>query len=210
MALSFLLLALITLNGGIKYWLNVYSGVIGERTMRRLRHDLYQQVLRFPLPQFKTMSAGEIIPMIVAETEPIGGFIGESISLPAVPGRPAGDLPDLHLHAGLVAGPRRDRALSAAGVADPAPAEEDQPALEGAGADRPAAVRPDRRVGGRRRRDPQQRHLPSGARGHQRAAGQDLSRSGSTSSSASSSSSSSTISSRRSRRSSSTRSAATW
>ncbi len=86
MALSFLLLALITLNGSIKYWLNVYSGVIGERTMRRLRHRLYEQVLRFPLPQFKTMSSGEIIPMIVAETDPIGGFIGESISLPAFQG----------------------------------------------------------------------------------------------------------------------------
>ena len=57
MALSFLLLALITLNGVIKYWLNVYRGVIGERTMRRMRHELYQQVLRFPLPQFKTMSS---------------------------------------------------------------------------------------------------------------------------------------------------------
>jgi ABC-type multidrug transport system fused ATPase/permease subunit len=86
MALSFLLLALITLNGVIKYWLNVYSGVIGERALRRLRHDLYQQVLRFPLPQFKTMSSGEIIPMVVAETDPIGGFIGESISLPAFQG----------------------------------------------------------------------------------------------------------------------------
>jgi len=86
MLLSFLLLALITLNGVLKYWLNVYSGVIGERGLRRLRHDLYQQVLRFPLPQFKTMSSGEIIPMVVAETDPIGGFIGESISLPAFQG----------------------------------------------------------------------------------------------------------------------------
>jgi ABC-type multidrug transport system fused ATPase/permease subunit len=71
-ALSGLLLTLITVNGAIKYWLNVYRGVVGERTIRRLRHDLYQKVLRFPLPQFKTMSAGEIIPMIVAETEPVG------------------------------------------------------------------------------------------------------------------------------------------
>jgi len=86
MALSFLLLGLITLNGVIKYWLNVYSGVVGERAMRRLRHALYQQVLFFPLPQFKTMSAGEIIPMVVAETDPIGGFIGESISLPVFQG----------------------------------------------------------------------------------------------------------------------------
>lgn len=86
MILSFTLLTLITVNGAIKYWLNVFRGVVGERTMRRLRHDLYQQVLRFPLPQFKTMSSGEIIPMIVSETEPIGGFIGESINLPVFQG----------------------------------------------------------------------------------------------------------------------------
>ena len=86
MGLSVALLALITINGVIKYWLNVYSGVIGERTVRRLRHDLYQQVLRFPLPQFKTMSAGEIIPMIVSETEPVGAFIGDSVSVPVFQG----------------------------------------------------------------------------------------------------------------------------
>jgi len=86
MALSLVLLLLITINGGLKYWINVYSGVVGERTLRRMRHDLYQQVLRFPLPQFKTMSAGEIIPMIVAETEPVGGFIGESVVTPIFQG----------------------------------------------------------------------------------------------------------------------------
>ena len=86
MSLSILLLALITINGGLKYWINVYSGVVGERTLRRMRHDLYQQVLRFPLPQFKTMSAGEIIPMIVAETEPVGGFIGDAVVLPIFQG----------------------------------------------------------------------------------------------------------------------------
>ncbi|MFI4887772.1 MAG: ATP-binding cassette domain-containing protein [Burkholderiales bacterium] len=86
MALSILLLALITINGALKYWINVYSGVVGERTLRRLRHDLYWQVMRFPLPQFKTMSAGEIIPMIVAETEPVGGFIGDAIVLPIFQG----------------------------------------------------------------------------------------------------------------------------
>jgi putative ABC transport system ATP-binding protein len=86
MGLSLLLLTLITVNGWIKYWLNVFRGIVGERTMRRLRHDLYQKVLRFPLPQFKTMSAGEIIPMIVSETEPIGSFIGDSINLPVFQG----------------------------------------------------------------------------------------------------------------------------
>jgi putative ABC transport system ATP-binding protein len=86
MSLSLLLLTLITINGVLKYWVNVYSGVVGERTTRRLRHDLYRQVLRFPLPQFKAMSAGEIIPMIVAETEPVGGFISDAFVLPVFQG----------------------------------------------------------------------------------------------------------------------------
>lgn len=86
MLLSSALLALITLNGAIKYWLNVYRGVVGERMVRRLRYQLYEAVMRFPLPQFRKMSAGEIIPMITAETDPIGGFIGESIASPAFQG----------------------------------------------------------------------------------------------------------------------------
>ena len=86
MLLSFALLALITLNGAIKYWLNVYRGVVGERMVRRLRYQLYEAVLRFPLPHFRKQSAGEMIPMITAETDPIGGFIGESIALPAFQG----------------------------------------------------------------------------------------------------------------------------
>lgn len=83
MVLSFALLALITVNGAIKYWLNVYRGVVGERMVRRLRYELYEAVLRFPLKHFRRTSSGEIIPMVTAETDPIGGFIGDSIALPA-------------------------------------------------------------------------------------------------------------------------------
>jgi ABC-type multidrug transport system fused ATPase/permease subunit len=86
MFLSGALLTLIALNGAIKYWLNVYRGIVGERMVRRLRFELNRAVLRFPLPHFKRTSAGEIIPMVTAETDPIGSFIGESISLPAFQG----------------------------------------------------------------------------------------------------------------------------
>lgn len=86
MLLSSALLALITLNGAIKYWLNLYRGVVGERMVRRLRFQLYEAVTRFPLPHFRKTSAGEMIPMITAETDPIGGFIGESIASPAFQG----------------------------------------------------------------------------------------------------------------------------
>src|SRR3546814_11509848 len=54
--------------------------------LRRLRYDLYAQMLRFPLPTFRRTSQGEIIPMIIAEVEPIGGFIGASFALPIFQG----------------------------------------------------------------------------------------------------------------------------
>ena len=80
----FLLLVLI--NGGLKYLINVYRGVVGERMLRRFRYELYSRILRFPLPHFKRTSQGEIIPMVTAETEPLGGFIGDAFALPAFQG----------------------------------------------------------------------------------------------------------------------------
>ncbi len=79
-------LLLIVVNGGFKYYISVFKGIIGERMLRRLRYDLYSRVLRFPLPTFRKMSQGEIIPMITAEVEPLGGFIGDAISQPAFQG----------------------------------------------------------------------------------------------------------------------------
>lgn len=86
MVLCFTLLGLVLINGGFKYVLNVYRGILGERMLRRLRYELYCRVLRFPLPHFRHVAQGEIIPMITAETEPIGGFIGDSFALPAMQG----------------------------------------------------------------------------------------------------------------------------
>ncbi len=81
---GYLLLAFI--NGGLKYIMNVYRGSLGERMLRRFRYTLYNRILRFPLTRFKRVSSGEIIPMITAETEPLGGFIGDSIALPVFQG----------------------------------------------------------------------------------------------------------------------------
>ena len=79
-------LGLVLVNGGFKYVINVYRGVVGERMLRRLRYDLFVRVLRFPLPQFRRTSQGELVSMIVAETEPLGGYMGDSIGLPAFQG----------------------------------------------------------------------------------------------------------------------------
>lgn len=76
----FLLLVLI--NGWFKYHLNVRKGRVGERMLRRLRYDLYERLLRFPMRHFDRTATGEIIAMLTAELEPVGGFIGDAFALP--------------------------------------------------------------------------------------------------------------------------------
>lgn len=79
-------LALVLVAGGLKYVTNVYRGIVGERMLRRIRFDLYSRLLRFPTPRFKQVSQAEILPMVTAETEPLGGFIGDAFALPAFQG----------------------------------------------------------------------------------------------------------------------------
>ena len=86
MSLCGIFLSLVFVNGGFKYFINVYRGIVGERMLRRLRYQLLVHVLRFPIPQFRKLSQGEIVSMITAETEPLGGYIGDSIALPVFQG----------------------------------------------------------------------------------------------------------------------------
>jgi len=86
MLLSFAFLFAVLVNGGIKYFINVNRGALGERLLWRFRYELYERILRFPIPHFKRVSQGELIPMITAETEPLGEFIGESYTLPVFQG----------------------------------------------------------------------------------------------------------------------------
>ena len=86
LTLSGAFLILVFVNGGFKYAVNVYRGVVGERMLRRLRFQLVGHVLRFPIPHFRRVSQGEVVSMVSAETEPLGGFIGDCLALPAFQG----------------------------------------------------------------------------------------------------------------------------
>ena len=83
MVLSVAFLGLVLLNGAFKFAINTAKGRLGERMLRRLRYDLYSRLLRFPLPVFKRVGQGEIIPMVTQEVEPLGGFMGDAIAQPA-------------------------------------------------------------------------------------------------------------------------------
>ncbi|MBL6927982.1 MAG: ABC transporter ATP-binding protein [Rhodospirillales bacterium] len=79
-------ICLVFVNGGFKFWINVFKGQLGERMLRRLRYELFGRVLRFPLPHFRRISQGEIIAMITVEGEPLGGFFGDAFAGPAFQG----------------------------------------------------------------------------------------------------------------------------
>jgi putative ABC transport system ATP-binding protein len=81
-ALSMIFLALIVLNGWLKFRINTMKGWMGERMLRRLRYALYDRILRFPLQRFRRVKAAEMATMIKDEVEPLGGFIGEALITP--------------------------------------------------------------------------------------------------------------------------------
>ncbi|HUI18219.1 MAG TPA: ABC transporter ATP-binding protein/permease [Alphaproteobacteria bacterium] len=86
MLLSLVFLALTVINGGFKYFINVFKGRLGERMLRRMRYQLYSRILCFPLPHFKKISVGEIIAMVIAETSTLGEFVGDAVATPIFQG----------------------------------------------------------------------------------------------------------------------------
>ena len=81
-ALSCVFLFLVIVNGLFKYYINTYKGRLGERMLRRIRFDLVDRVLRFPINQFKRVKSAEVASMVKDEVEPLGGFIGDAFVQP--------------------------------------------------------------------------------------------------------------------------------
>ncbi len=80
--LCLLFLIAILINGGLKQYVNSLKGKLGERLLRRLRFQLVARILRFPVAHFRKTSSGELIPMVTAEVEQIGGFMGDAFVQP--------------------------------------------------------------------------------------------------------------------------------
>ena len=81
-ALTLAFLALIVVNGGLKFQINTMKGWLGERMLRRLRYALFDHILRFPLARFRRVKSAELATMVKDEVEPLGGFVGESLITP--------------------------------------------------------------------------------------------------------------------------------
>jgi putative ABC transport system ATP-binding protein len=83
-ALCFAFLLMVVVNGSFKRFINTLKGRMGERMLRRLRFDLTDRILRFPLLQLRKLKPAEAANMINAEVEPLGGFIGDAIVQPVL------------------------------------------------------------------------------------------------------------------------------
>ncbi len=81
-ALTLTFLILLIISGLIKLRINTLKGWMGERMLRRLRYELFDHILRFPLPTFRRMKSAELATMIKDEVEPLGGFVGEALITP--------------------------------------------------------------------------------------------------------------------------------
>ncbi len=79
-------LALVMLIGIIKFIVQTMTGIMAERLLRRLRFELLARTLHFPPRHFQKTSQSEIVTMVTAEVEPLGGFFGDAYVQPVFQG----------------------------------------------------------------------------------------------------------------------------
>ncbi len=84
MILCFAFLGAVLAHGLMKMRINTMKGVLSERMLRRFRYQLISRALRFPQPYFERVSQGEMVSMVTAESEPMGGLMGDAISQPVL------------------------------------------------------------------------------------------------------------------------------
>ncbi len=80
--LCFGYLIAVLVHGLLKMRLNTLKGVLAERLLRRFRYQLIERMIRFPNSYFQTTSQGELVSMVTAEAEPMGGLMGDFLAQP--------------------------------------------------------------------------------------------------------------------------------
>ena len=82
-------LVAVALNGWFKLYIDTYKGKLGERLLRRLRHELFDRVLRYPIAKVRQVKPSEVTSAIKDEVEPLDEFFGDAFSIPVFLGAQA-------------------------------------------------------------------------------------------------------------------------
>ena len=75
-------LVFVIAHGLLKMRINTMKGITSERLLRQFRFELITRITRFPKPHFQRVSQGELVSMVTAEAEPMGGIMGDALSQP--------------------------------------------------------------------------------------------------------------------------------
>jgi len=73
-------------EGAVKLLLNIYRGWTSENAVRMLRFAIHALINQLPGQGRDTALEGVEVSLILAETEPVGGFVGTSLSEPVLQG----------------------------------------------------------------------------------------------------------------------------
>jgi ABC-type bacteriocin/lantibiotic exporter with double-glycine peptidase domain len=79
-------LAVVVLQGGLKYALRIWRGRLSEQVIRRMRQRMALTAIEHARDgqRDEGITEGEMIPMMAKEVERVGGFIGASFSEPTL------------------------------------------------------------------------------------------------------------------------------
>jgi len=77
-----LYLAAVLLGTGLKYLINVLETLISQRTLAKMRKELYHYILTLPLSFFRRTQPGMVVTSLVNELASAGDFAGSAIAVP--------------------------------------------------------------------------------------------------------------------------------
>ncbi|SHO52473.1 ABC transporter ATP-binding protein/permease [Desulfopila aestuarii] len=77
-----LYMAAVLVAGLLKYFINSYQAIIGQKILIEMRQELYNHILRLPLQFFHRTQTGTIISALTAELNAIGMFLGGALAIP--------------------------------------------------------------------------------------------------------------------------------
>ncbi len=72
----------VLIAGLMKYFINSFQAVIGQKILIALRQELYDHILQLPLHYFHRTQTGTIISALTAELNAIGQFLGGALAIP--------------------------------------------------------------------------------------------------------------------------------
>lgn len=74
----------VLLASSLKFAINLIQAFIGQKTLKRMRAEVYAHILSLPLSFFRTIQPGQVVNSLINELATIAGFVGSAVSVPLI------------------------------------------------------------------------------------------------------------------------------